>query len=59
MANEKTDLLTAGAIAKALAVSDVKVKKTIKELGIKPKAKKGVCSYYSSDVIARIKSALK
>lgn len=59
MATEKNDLLTAGNIAKELAVPDAKVKKAIQELGIKPKAKKGVCSYYSRDVIARVKSALK
>ncbi len=59
MTTEKTDLLTAGNIAKELAVSDTKVKKAIQELGIKPKAKKGVCNYYSRDTIARIKSAVK
>ncbi len=59
MATEKEDLLTAGSIAKELGVSDAKVKKAIKELAIEPKAKKGVCCYYSQDVLARIKTALK
>jgi hypothetical protein len=59
MKNEKADMLTAGNIAKELGVSDVKVKKAIKELGIKPKAKKGVCSYYSGDAVVKVKAALK
>ena len=59
MTTEKTDLLTAGNIAKELAVSDAKVKKAIQELGIKPKAKKGVCNYYSKDTLAKVKAILK
>ncbi len=59
MKNEKTDLLTAGNIAKQLAVTDAKVKKAIQELGLKPAAKKGVCNYYSKDAIAKIKSLVK
>ena len=45
MKEEKTDLLTAGNIAKQLGVSDGKVKNAIAELAIKPKAKQGVCNY--------------
>lgn len=59
MANGENELLTAGAIAKELQVSDAKVKKAIKELGIEPVTKKGVCCYYSSDTIAKVKSSLK
>lgn len=59
MATNTSDLVTAGNIAKELAVSDAKVKKAIQELGIKPKAKKGVCSYYAKDAVARIKAAVK
>jgi len=59
MATMKSDLLTAGNIAKALGVSDVKVKKAIQTLGIKPKAKKGVCNYYSKDAVAKVKAAIK
>jgi len=59
METSTKDLLTAGNIAKELAVSDAKVKKAIQELGIKPKAKKGVCSYYAKDTVARVKEALK
>jgi hypothetical protein len=59
MKDEKADLLTAGNIAKKLAVSDAKVKKAIQELKLKPAAKKGVCSYYSPDSVAKIKTALK
>ncbi len=51
-------LLTAGAIAKTLGVSDAKVKKAIKDLGVRPKAKKGVCSYYGQDVLAKVRKAL-
>ena len=59
MATVNTGLLTAGNIAKALGVSDVKVKKAIQTLGIKPVAKKGVCTYYPRDAVAKVKSALK
>jgi len=59
METSTNDLLTAGNIAKELAVSDAKVKKAIQELGIKPKTKKGVCSYYAKDTVARVKGALK
>jgi hypothetical protein len=55
----KEDLLTAGSIAKELGVSDAKVKKAIKELAIEPNAKKGVCCYYSRDVLAAVKAAIK
>ena len=58
MSGEKSDLLTAGAIAKTLAVSDVKVKKLIQQLGIAPVEKKGICNYYSTDVVKKIKAAL-
>ncbi len=59
MKDEKAGLLTAGTIAKKLGVSDAKVKKAIKDLGIQPKAKKGVCNYYSGDAVAVVKAALK
>ncbi len=59
MATEKTDLLTAANIAKSLGVSDAKVKKAIQALNIKAQAKKGVCSYYSKDTVAKVKAALK
>ena len=56
---DKSDLMTAGNIAKQLAVSDAKVKKAIADLKIKPAAKKGVCSYYTQDVLPKIKAAIK
>jgi hypothetical protein len=59
MPAQKPEMLTAGNIAKALAVSDAKVKKAIQQLAIKPVAKKGVCSYYSKDALARVKAALR
>ena len=58
MPADKADLLTTGNIAKTLGVSDVKVKKAIQVLGIKPDAKKGVCNYYSKDAVKKIKGAL-
>jgi hypothetical protein len=58
MAAKGEDLLTAGAIAKALKAPDAKVKKAIKDLGIEPKAKKGVCNYYGKDAVAKVKVAL-
>ena len=53
------DLFTAGNIAKKLDVSDAKVKQAIKDLNIKPAAKKGVCNYYSNDSVAKIKKAIQ
>jgi hypothetical protein len=58
----KTDndnLMTAGKIAQELALPGPKVKKALADLKIKPVAKKGVCSYYSRDVLAKIKAAVK
>ena len=51
-------LLTAGAIAKTLGASDAKVKKAIKDLALKPAAKKGVCAYYEKDVLPKVKTAI-
>ncbi len=59
MANTPADLLTAGAVAKQLGVSDAKVKKAIADLKIKPTAKKGVCNLYSKEVVAKVKAAVK
>ena len=59
MKDQQAEQLTAGNIAKELAVSDAKVKKAITTLGIEPVAKKGVCNYYSRDAVAKIKKALK
>ncbi len=53
-----TDLLTASKIATELKVTDAKVKKAIAALGLKPAAKKGVCSYYEKSVIPKIKKPL-
>jgi hypothetical protein len=59
MATDTKGLLTAGNIAKQLGVPDAKVKKAIQSLGIKPAAKKGVCSYYAKEAAAKVKAALK
>lgn len=53
-----SDLLTASKIAKELSVPDAKVKKAIATLGLKPAAKKGVCSYYDRKAVAAIKKAI-
>ena len=58
MEQELSNMLTAGNIAKQLGVSDAKVKKAIAQLGIKPKARKGVCSYYGADAVAKVKAAV-
>ena len=50
--------LSPGNIAKELGVSDAKVKKAIKELGLEPAAKRGVCCFYSRDAIAKIKESV-
>jgi hypothetical protein len=52
------DLISAGNIAKELGVSDAKVKKAIKELALEPAAKRGVCSFYARDAVAKIKASL-
>ena len=59
MSTEKSDLMTAGALAKEMGLSDAKVKKAIAELKLKPAAKKGVCNYYTKDVMPKIKAAVK
>ena len=53
------DLLTAGAIAKELGLADAKVKKAIRDLGLEPKAKRGVCNLYGRDALAKVKKAVK
>ncbi len=58
MPTETPTLLTASAMAKVLGVSDAKVKKAILELGLMPAAKKGCCSYYTSEDQMRIKAML-
>jgi len=59
MKTEKTDLLTTGAIALKLGKPVPKVKQAIADLKIKPTAKKGACSYFSQDVVPKIKANLK
>jgi UDP-N-acetylmuramyl pentapeptide synthase len=59
MKTEKTNLLTAGAIALKLGKPVPKVKQAIADLKIKPTAKKGACSYFSGDVVPKIKAAVK
>lgn len=51
-------LMTAGAIAKELGATDAKVKKAIKDLGLEPAAKKGVCAYYGADALTAVKAKL-
>ncbi len=53
------EMYTVTKLAKALNVSDTVVKKTLKELRIEPDAKRGACSYYSSETLEKIKRALK
>jgi hypothetical protein len=57
-AEKEEALLTAGAIAQALGAPGAAVKKAIQDLGIKPKAKKGACSYYGPDALAKVKKAV-
>jgi predicted transcriptional regulator len=59
VATEPKALMTAGAIAKELGVSDAKVKKAIAELALAPKEKKGSCNYYGPDALKKIQGALK
>ncbi|MBS1183110.1 MAG: hypothetical protein H6Q99_2990 [Proteobacteria bacterium] len=50
--------VTVGVIAKALGVSDTKVKKAIDALKIEPVGKRGVCKLYASDVVDAVKKTL-
>jgi hypothetical protein len=59
MANETPTLLTAGAIAKQLGVTDAKVKKAITEIGLVPTAKKGCCNYFDAEAVAKLQAVLK
>lgn len=59
MTDANPDLISAGNIAKELGVSDAKVKKAIKDLGLVPAAKRGVCSFYDRDAVARIKETVR
>lgn len=56
---EKTDLLSAGAIAKELGIAPALVSKAIKNLSIQPTTKKGACSYYSRDAVQTIQKSIK
>ena len=58
MANEKSNLLTAGKIAIQLDVSGGAVSTAIKTLGIKPDLVKDNCSYYGADLIKKIKTVI-
>jgi hypothetical protein len=56
---ETPTLYTASAMAKHLGVSEAKVKKAIKDLGLAPVAKKGCCSFYGADEMTKLKTSLK
>jgi len=58
MADANPDVLSPGNIAKELGVSDGKVKKAIKELGLEPASKRGACCFYSRDAITQIKASV-
>ena len=53
------DLLSAGKIAEKLGVSQGKVSKAIKAIGLEPDAKRGVCGYYGPDKVKLIAETLK
>ncbi len=56
MPTEAATLTSASAMAKDLGVPDAKVKKAIKELGLAPAAKKGCCSLYDAEAMAKLKA---
>jgi len=58
MPTETPTLITAGALAKDLGVSDAKIKKAILQLGLVPTAKKGCCNYYTSEDKKKLKAVL-
>jgi Zn-dependent peptidase ImmA (M78 family) len=51
-------LFTAATMAKQLGVSDARVKKAITELGLVPAAKKGCCTYYTAEDLAKLTAVL-
>jgi ribosomal protein L30E len=53
------DMYTAGKLAKALGVSQGKVKKIIEAENIEPDEVKRNCKYYSEDTVAKIKGLLE
>jgi len=55
---ETPTLLTASAMAKGLGVSDAKIKKAIRELGLVPTAKKGCCHYFTSEDLKKLEAVL-
>jgi len=55
---KSANLVTSGDMIKVLGVSGAKVKKAIQQLRIEPKAKRGVCNYYSRDDLAKVKKLL-
>ncbi len=59
MPEVKENLITTGAMAKELGVSDTKIKKALKELNIQPVTKRGVCNYYSRSELEKIKKFLQ
>ncbi len=58
MATAKEDLLTSGKMAAELGLPPAKVKKALADLKIKPATKKGGCSYYARDAVARVRKAV-
>ena len=59
MPTETQTLIAASAMAKNLGVSEAKVKKAIKELGLSPAAKRGCCTYYGAEEMLQLKAFLK
>ncbi len=59
MPTEALTLTSASAMAKDLGISDAKVKKAIKELGLAPTAKKGCCSFYDAEAMAKLEAFFK
>ena len=55
---KKIEMLTSVKIAESLGVPPGKIKKIIQDMNIQPDSKKGVCCYYSTDTVARIKKSL-
>ena len=54
-----SNLLTAGKLAKELAVSPKKIKEAIDKSGIEPDVVKGSCKYYGPETAEKIKAALE
>lgn len=59
MPETMSDPMTANRMAKALGVTEPKVKSALERLAIEPCARKGCCRYYTAQDLERVREALQ